>query len=399
MKLVNAKVFIDGAFVDGGVEFTDVIQAAGADVTGDTGCCGSAEDGLGADCPAEKAAASETAEAGVIDCGGAYIIPGFVDIHTHAAVDEDASDGTIEGLEKMSLYYAARGVTSWCPTTMTLSEETLTKAVKAAAAFKRPENGAKVAGINLEGPFINIEKKGAQNGEFVKAPDIDMFNRLYDASEGLVKLITVAPETEGAIEFIKEASKKVTVSLGHTDADYDTAMKAYEAGARHTTHLYNAMPSLHHRKPGVIAAASDAGATVELIVDGFHSHPSVVRLTQRLFADKLVMISDSARCSGMPDGEYELGGLPITMINGKAVLTGTDTLAGSTIHLMDGFLRGIKFGIPIEEAVEATTIRPARVIGADDKIGSIAPGKCADLIVLTPDLDIVDVYIDGRPIG
>ena len=369
MKLVNAKVFIDGSFVDGGIEFDDRIIAAG----------------------------SEVKEEGV-DCRGAYIIPGFVDIHSHAAVDEDASDGKLEGLEKMSVYYAARGVTSWCPTTMTLSEETLTRAVKAAAAFKRPENGAKVAGVNLEGPFINIEKKGAQNGEFVKAPDIDMFNRLYEASEGLVKLITVAPETEGAIEFIKEASKKVTVSLGHTDSDYDTAMKAYEAGAKHTTHLYNAMPSLHHRKPGVIAAASDAGATVELIVDGFHSHPSVVRLTERLFGDKLVMISDSARCSGMPDGDYELGGLPITMINGKAVLKGTDTLAGSTIHLMDGFLRGIKFGLPMERVVEATTITPARVIGVDDKVGSIAAGKCADLIVLDKDLNIIDVYIDGKKI-
>ena len=371
MKLANALVFIDGTFACGGIEFDSRFTAVGEDVK---------------------------AEGDFTDCQGAYIIPGFVDIHTHAAVDEDASDGSVEGLEKMSVYYAARGVTSWCPTTMTLGEDTLIKAVRAAASFARPANGAKLAGVNLEGPFININKKGAQNGEFVKAPDIDMFNRIYEASDGLVKLITIAPEEKGSAEFIREASKKVTVSLGHTDADYDTAMKAYEAGASHTTHLYNAMPPLHHRKPGVIAAASDAGATVELIADGFHSHPSVVRLTDRLFGDKLVLISDSARCAGMPDGDYELGGQPITMKNGKAVLKGTDTIAGSTIHLMDGFLRSIKFGVPMEHAVEASTIRPARVIGADGEIGSISPGKCADFIVLSKDLEIIDVYIDGQKI-
>ena len=371
MKFTNAKVFLDGSFKDGGVEFDDKIIKAGADV-------------------------SEDAEA--IDLNGAYVIPGLVDIHTHAAVDEDASDGTKEGYEKMSAYYASRGVTSWCPTTMTLAEETLLNAIKTSVDFERPENGAKLAGINLEGPFINVNKKGAQNEAFVKTPDIDMFNRLYDASNGLVKLITIAPEEPNAIEFIKEASKKAVVSLGHTDADYDTAMKAYEAGASHTTHLYNAMPSLHHRKPGVIAAASDAGATVELIVDGFHSHPAVVRLTNKLFGEKVVLISDSARCTGMPDGEYELGGLPITMKDGKAVLTGTDTIAGSTIHLMDAVLRSMKFGIDMEKVIEAATIIPAKVIKEDDKIGSIEPGKAADFVVLDKDFEIINVYIDGKPI-
>lgn len=370
MRITNAKVFWKGSFVQGGVEFDDKIITAGAHVEG----------------PSD------------LDAQGCYVIPGLIDIHTHAAVGEDASDGIPEGMPVMSRYYAAGGVTSWCPTTMTLKEPVLTKAMHVIRDFvpQRPENGAKVAGVNLEGPFLCYAKRGAQAAENLHAPDADMFKRLNEASGGIVRLVTVAPEEPGALEFIREVSKLATVSVGHTTADYDTAMAAYEAGATHATHLFNGMPSLLHREPGVIAAASDAGATVELITDGLHIHPSVIRLTHRLFGEKLVLISDSLRCAGMPDGDYTLGGQPITMKNGKATLTGTDTLAGSSIHLMDGLRRAVSFGVPLEAAITAATLAPAQAIGLDHEIGSIEPGKWADLVVLDRDLNLKAVYINGR---
>jgi N-acetylglucosamine-6-phosphate deacetylase len=369
MRITNAKVFVNGAFVTGGIEFADVISAVGTAVTGNSD----------------------------LAFDGCYVIPGLVDIHTHAAVGEDASDGSAEGMVKMSRYYAAGGVTSWCPTTMTLKEPELTKAMHTIRDFVRPADGAKVAGVNLEGPFLCYAKRGAQNAENLHAPDVAMFNRLNEASGGIVRLVTVAPEEPGAIAFIREVSKTCTVSIGHTTADFDTAAAAYAAGASHATHLFNGMPSLLHREPGVIAAASDAGATVELITDGLHIHPSVIRLTHRLFGEKLVLISDSLRCAGMPDGDYELGGQPITMKNGRATLTGTDTLAGSSVHLMDGLRRAVSFGVPLEAAVTAATATPAKVIGRTD-IGTLAEGKRADLVVLNPDLTLKAVFVDGAQV-
>ncbi len=365
MKISNARVFINGAFMDGGVEFSDTVSAVGAAVDGG------------------------------LDAEGCYVIPGLVDIHTHAAVGADASDGDAEGMVKMSRYYAGRGVTSWCPTTMTLKEPELTRAVRVIRDFTRPADGARVAGVNLEGPFVSYAKRGAQNPDNIHAPDAPLFHRLNEASGGIVRLVTVAPEEPGALDFIKEVSRVCTVSLGHTTADYDTAMAAFDAGARHTTHLFNAMPPLAHRAPGVIAAASDAGATVELISDGLHIHPAVVRLTQRLFGEKLVLISDSLRCAGMPDGDYMLGGQPITMKDGKATLKDSDTIAGSSIHLLDALQRAVRFGIPLEAAVTAATLAPARVIGKDDEIGSLAPGKYADLVLLDRELNMRAVFLGG----
>lgn len=370
MRIYNAKVYTDGKFIDGGIDFDKKINAVGSEITD-----------------------------GDIDAEGSYIIPGLIDIHTHAAVGEDASDGKPEGIPKMARHYASQGVTSWCPTTMTLKEPTLIKAVEAIKSYKRVKDGAKVAGVNLEGPFVCYAKRGAQNADNLHKPDYEMFCRINEASGGIVRLITVAPEEEGAIEFIEKASKVCAVSVGHTTADYDTAMRAFAAGASHATHLFNAMPALHHRDPGVIAAARDSGATVELISDGLHIHPAVVRLTSALFGDKLCLISDSLRCTYMPDGEYEFGGQTITLKNGKACMTGTDTLAGSTIHLIDGVKRAVKFGVPLEKAVYAATLAPAKVIKADDTIGSLSKGKCADLVILDKDLNARDVYIDGQSIG
>ena len=364
-EISNANVFLDGRFVTGGIEFSDVVEAVGPAVTGGT------------------------------DLGGCYVIPGLIDVHTHGAMNEDASDGSPEGLVKMARYYAAGGVTSWCPTTMTLKEPVLTKSMEAVRDFQRPADGAKVAGVHLEGPFLSLKKCGAQNPDNLHAPDAQLFHRLDEASGHRVRLVTVAPEEPGALPFIREVSRECTVSLGHTTADYDTAVAAYEAGASHATHLFNAMPALNHREPGVAAAALDAGATVELITDGFHIHPAVVRLVHRLFGEKLVLISDSLRCAGMPDGDYELGGLPITLTEGVARLRGSSTLAGSSIHLMDGLRRAVSFGVPLEAAVYAATAAPAKAIRRDHEIGTLALGLAADFLVLDKDLNLKAVYVDG----
>ena len=367
MVIGNAKLFLDGKFQDGSITFENgVITAIGP-----------------ADAPAD------------VDAGGKYLLPGFVDVHTHGAMGEDFSDGKADGLPVMSRHYAAHGVTSFLATTMTLKEDVLTPAMHTIRDFQRPADGAKCAGIHLEGPFLSYAKRGAQAAENLHKPDAALFHRLNEASGGQVRLVTVAPEEEGAMEFIQEVSKVCTVSVGHTTADFDTAMAAYKAGATHATHLYNGMPAFHHRAPGVIVAAWESGATAELICDGLHIHPSVIRYTHKLFGENLVIISDSLRCAGMPDGEYELGGQPIEMKNGRATLKDSETLAGSASNLLEEVQKVVSFGIPLEDAVTAVTITPARAVRLDDKIGSLAVGKCADLVLLNADLSLDSVYVDG----
>lgn len=329
----------------------------------------------------------------VLDATGKYVIPGLVDIHTHGAVNADASDGIPEGLRQMSRYYAQKGVTSWCPTTMTLSEEALLKAMHAVRDFE--SDGARCVGVHLEGPFLSYEKRGAQNAKYLQKPNMEELEKLNEASGGQVRMITVAPEEDKDFSFIRQASRLCTVSLGHSVADYEQAQAAFEAGATHVTHMFNGMNGIHHRKPGIIGAAFDAGASVELICDGFHIHPSVVRMTGALFENKLTLISDSMRCAGMPEGQYELGGQPVWMKAGKATLA-DGTLAGSSIHLMDGLKNAVKFGIPLEQAVMAATGTPAQAIGMEQEIGCIRPGARADLLILNENLDLEKVIIGGR---
>lgn len=367
MRIKNGRVFIGKEFVDLDVEFGETFLSVGR-------YAGEAD----------------------FDASGCYVIPGLVDIHTHGAVGEDFSDGKGEALQKLADYYADRGVTSFLATTMTLKEETLTPAMEAVRDFRR-NGGAKCAGVHLEGPFLCYAKRGAQAAENLHAPDIALFDRLNAASGGQVRIVTVACEEPGALEFIRAVSQKCTVSLGHTTADYDTAMAGFAAGATHATHLYNGMPSFLHRAPGVIGAAFDSGASVELICDGMHVHPSAIRVTAALFGDRLNLISDSLRCAGMPDGEYELGGQPIEMKDGKATLLGTDTLAGSSISMLDALRNVVRFGIPLKDAVYAASTAPALAAGLTD-IGAIGQGKRADFLVLDQALNLKAVYVDGQRI-
>ena len=365
MLIKNAKVFVGRAFTDADLRFGQTIEAVGA-----------------LEGPADW------------DAAGCYVIPGLVDIHTHGAMGEDFSDGNPAGMQVLADYYAASGVTSFLATTMTLSEEALTAAMHTIRDFRR-RGGAKCAGIHLEGPFLCYAKRGAQAAENLHKPDVALFDRLNDASGGQVRMVTVACEEEGAEAFIRRVSQRCTVSLGHSTADYDTAMAAFAAGASHATHLFNGMPSFLHRAPGIIGAALDSGASVELICDGFHIHPAVIRATYRMFGDKLNLISDSLRCAGMPDGDYELGGQPITMRSGKATLTGTDTLAGSSISLLTALRNVVKFGLPLEAAVYAATTAAAEAVGLRD-VGAIEPGRAADLLVLDRELELKAVFINGE---
>jgi len=362
----NADIFVGRGFTKGDIRFGKTIEAIGR-----------------LEGPAD------------VDAEGCYLIPGLVDIHTHGAMGEDFSDGKAQGLPAMARYYAAHGVTSYLATTMTLPEPVLKTAVETIRDFARPEDGAKCAGIHLEGPFLGYAKRGAQAAENLHKPDAEMFHRLNDASGGKVKMVTVACEEEGGMEFIRRVSPVCTVSLGHSSANYDTAMEGFQNGATHATHLFNGMDPLHHRNPGIIGAAFHAGATVELICDGLHIHPEVIRMVHQLYGDRLNLISDSLRCAGMPDGDYELGGQPITVKGGKATLSGTDTLAGSSISVLDALRNVVRFGVPLADAVYAATTAPAQAVRLDD-VGALAPGNCADLLLLDRHLKLKAVFIDGK---
>ena len=340
------------------------------------------------------------ADNGGEDLGGAYVIPGLIDIHNHGNSGCDFSDGSLEGVTVMARYLAQNGITSFAPASMTLGEEQLASAFETAAQLHEdtPEDAAMLRGIHMEGPFFSFKKKGAQNPAYLRDPDYEMFLRLNEKAKGLIKIADVAPELPGATEYVEKVKDICTVSIAHTDAGYDEAKTAIDAGASHLTHLYNAMPGLHHRNPGVIgAAAENENVTAELICDGKHVHPSAVRAAFKLFgAERICMISDALSACGMADGEYELGGQQIFVKDGLAFLGDGVTIAGSAANLFSGLQKTISFGIRPEDAIRAATYNPAKVIGAQDEVGSIENGKCADFLVLNEKFELQSVYLRGK---
>ena len=336
---------------------------------------------------------AEVSDKTVVDASGYKLIPGLVDVHSHGACGHDFCDCDAEGVKEILRFEKAHGITSYCPTSMTLSKEMLVDIFATAKEADGIADGARVIGINMEGPFIAPEKKGAQNGAYIQAPSAETFRACQQASGGLIKLVTLAPEMEGSEEFIKELKDEVHISVGHTTADYDTAKAAFEAGADHVTHLYNAMPPLNHRAPGVIGAAADnEHVYAELISDGLHIHGSAVRAAFRMFGpERIVLISDSMMACGMENGEYELGGQKVFMKDRKATLA-DGTIAGSATCLYDCMKIAMSFDIPEADAIFAATRNPAKSIGVYDRVGSISVGKEADMLLVDDEYHLKQVF-------
>ena len=335
---------------------------------------------------------AEVSDKEEIDASGLKILPGLVDIHSHGAVGHDFSDADAAGLKKILQYEKVHGVTSYCPTSMTLPMDALIRIFASATEVEQDESCARIVGLNMEGPFLDPAKKGAHVEGYIRKPDIEFFRECQNASGGRIKVVTVAPNMEDAEEFIETFKDDVVISIGHTGADYDCAAKAMEKGAHHVTHLYNAMNPLGHRAPGVIAAAADDPLCMaEMIGDGIHIHPAVVRNTFRMFGEeRIVLISDSMMAAGMENGVYELGGQKVIMNNRKAVLE-DGTIAGSATNLYECMQCVIAMGVPEHTAIFAATRNPAKSIGIYGEVGSLVPGKRADMVLADEKLNIVRV--------
>ncbi|MDY3619244.1 N-acetylglucosamine-6-phosphate deacetylase [Agathobaculum sp.] len=367
MEFKNLKVFQpDGTFKSGGLTIT------GDRITGNT--------------PAVDAC----------DMDGLYAIPGLVDVHFHGCVGYDFCDGTHEAISAIARYQAENGVAAICPATMTYPEEKLAGVAEAAATYQVEARDAALVGINMEGPFISEAKKGAQNAAYLHEPDAEMFRRLQKKANGLFKLCDLAPELPGAMEVIEQLAGEVRLSIAHTEADYDTASEAFRRGARQVTHLYNAMPPFSHRAPGVIGAAADNDAVaVELIADGVHVAPAVVRATFKMFAGRVVLISDSMMATGLTDGEYSLGGQAVT-VRGNLATLADGTIAGSATNLLNCLRSAVNMGIPLGEAVKSASLNPARAIGVAHDYGSLEPGKLANVVLLDEDLSVHSIILRGQ---
>lgn len=333
----------------------------------------------------------------IIDAKGNLVAPGLVDIHIHGYLGEDASDGSEEGLRKMAAGIAANGVTSWCPTTMTIAKDEIVKAFDTARKVKAEKEcyGAKILGVNSEGPFINPSKKGAQPEEFILTPDGDFIIEHAD----IVKLFSVAPEMDEDFDCIKKVSEdgRVLISMGHTGATFEEACAGIEAGVRHTTHLFNAMTPLMHRNPGVVGAAlSDERVSCELIADTFHVNPGLYKLVAKAKGDKLCLITDCMRAGGMADGDYTLGGQHVIK-TGIQCLLEDGTIAGSVLKLNEAVRNLHKYTeLSLPEVFACASLNPAKAVGEADRIGSLEVGKCADIILCDDDFNIITTIIDGK---
>lgn len=332
-----------------------------------------------------------------LDVSGCYVIPGLTDLHFHGCKGADFSDGDSEGMQTIADYELSRGITQICPAGMTLDVPQLEKICTMAAEHgSKKTSGSDLVGVNLEGPFLSQAKKGAQNGAWVRDPDPELLLRLKKLSGGLVKLVSLAPEAPGAIDFIQKVKDQVTVSIAHTACSYEQALAAFDAGAKQVTHLFNAMNPFGHRVPGPVGAASDSDCRVELICDGIHIHPSVIRAVFKLFGkDRVIIISDSLRACGMPDGKYELGGQDI-FVKGPLATLADGTIAGSITDLMGGMVRAVEFGIDLHTAVTAAAVNPAKALGIYDRYGSLSIGKIANIVVLGANLSLQNVIFHGK---
>ena len=375
MFYTNARIFVDNEFRTGAFEVVD--------------------GKFGAILP-------ENVPADAIDLGGATVIPGLIEVHSHGAVGYDFSDGSYEGLVEIAKFFLSCGVTSFAPASMTLPYDVLDKAFATAKRIveEQPENCAKLRGIQMEGPFFSYAKRGAQNADYLKTPDFEGFKKLYEDCGGLVRIVDIAPELPGAAEFVAKAKDLCTVSIAPTDSDYDHAKAAVDAGVTHLTHLYNAMPGIHHRTPGVIpAAVENPNVRAEIIADGFHIHPASVRLAFTMFKNRMILVSDSGRCAGKDEGyQFDLGGQMAELRGGVAKLVGTNTIACSASNMWTCLRNALSWGIPEEEVIRACTYNPACALGVEAEVGSIAEGLVADFLVCTDGYESKRVFLAGKEI-
>ena len=347
----------------------------------------------------------------ILDGKGCYAIPGLLDVHFHGCLGLDVCDGTEEAVHTIARYEAESGVTAICPATLTLPADELKAILANMADFRdRMERGevpdgdrcADIVGINMEGPFISVVKKGAQNADYIIPCDAELAREFYEASGGLLKFIGLAPEDNpDFVGYINKVKEFTGVSLAHTNADYASAKKAFDAGARHAVHLFNAMSAFTHRDPGVVGAVSDSPhVSAEIITDGVHVHPAMVRTAFRFNgAERMIIISDSLRSTGMPDGDYVLGGQAIIKKGKYCRLAEGGALAGSVSNQFECMANAVKeMEIPLETAVACSTIHPAKAVGVDDLYGSIEEGKYGDLVLLNEDLELMAVVKRGKVI-
>lgn len=333
-----------------------------------------------------------------LDLSGCIILPGLIDLHIHGCAGGDTCDGTEQALRTMSSYLASQGVTSFCPTTMTVSNDSLMKILKNVRDFMDSDvPGARAVGVHMEGPYISPLKSGVQKSDHVHSPDWPEFQDIVRAFPDLIKIVDIAPETSGAMEFIEQAKKLCVVSMSHSAVDYDTAMLSFEKGITHVTHLFNAMNGIHHRSPGAAGAVLDNDSVMaEMICDGVHLHPAVIRIACRMLGeDRTILVSDSMRAAGLPDGSYELGGQWIQVRDGRTYFENAQ-IAGSTTNLYQEAKNLLRYGIPWRQVIKSASINPAKQLGMDTRTGSITPGKLADLLILDQHMEIRSVYIQGK---
>jgi len=340
-----------------------------------------------------------------VDLQGGWVVPGFIDLHVHGGYGGDFMDATQEAYETIAGFHGRNGTTSMLATTVTATKPDIDAVLRATSDYiaGAPAQGARLLGVHLEGPFISPKWPGAQNPARIVSPNREWLRDWTSAYPGLIKQLTLAPETEGAIDFIRELRRLgIIAAAGHTDATYEQMQAAADNGLNQAVHTFNAMTPLHHRQPGVVGAVlTDARIVAEVIADGIHVHPAAVRLlTLAKTAGDLVLITDAIAAAGLGDGQYSLGGLDVTVQGGVARLTEGGNLAGSTLTMIEAFRFMVRrVGLSVPEASRLASANAAKQLQLEREIGSIRAGAAADLVLLTPELDIARVYRDGMVIA
>jgi N-acetylglucosamine-6-phosphate deacetylase len=338
----------------------------------------------------------------LVDYGENYITPGLIDLHLHGALGRDVIDGSVEGLQAIAAHQASCGVTGFVPTTLSASIPSILAAVRSVKSAARLALPSEILGLHLEGPFLNLKKRGAQNPDFIKPINPEDLRALAEASRDLRTIITVAPEVGDNLGRIPEVREKgLTVSIGHTEASYELALRSFEFGVTHATHLYNAMSGFLPREPGVIGAVLDADSvTAEIIADGIHVHPASLRIAVRQKgAARVCLITDSMNATGLSDGAYRVGNLDVILKQGEARLIEGGALAGSVLTLNRAVKNIIQWtGVSPSDAVGMSSLTPARVLGLDKELGSIEKGKRANLAVFDRDFNVIDTILRGQSV-